>query len=90
MNMEFDGSIELQSKLDRVLQLLAVITVRDMPQTEQIATLNRAGFAPREIASVLGTTANTVRVTLVGIRRAAGKGGKRQKAKREPGEMKDA
>ena len=75
--MEINGNLEMEKKLDRVLQLLAIMTVRDMPQTAQIATLNRVGFAPKEIASVLGTTSNTVRVALVSIRRTEARGGKR-------------
>jgi DNA-binding NarL/FixJ family response regulator len=78
MGMAFNSNSEVEKKLDRVLQLLAVVAVRDMPQTMQIATLNRAGFAPREIADVLGTTANTVRVALVGIRRTEARGGRRR------------
>lgn len=89
--MEYDSNLELNKKLDRVLHLLAVVTVRDMPQTMQIATLSRAGFAPKEIANMLGTTANTVRVTLVSIRKTAGRGGKtRPRVKRELGGTEDA
>jgi DNA-binding CsgD family transcriptional regulator len=46
-----------------------MIAVKGLSQTEQIATLSRSGFSPKEIAEVLGTTANTVRVALVGIRK---------------------
>jgi DNA-binding CsgD family transcriptional regulator len=41
-----------------------------LSQTEQIASLSRIGFSPKDIADVLGTTANTVRVALVSIRKA--------------------
>lgn len=68
--MEHESKLELSEKLDRVLRLLAIIAVRGMPQTAQIASLNRAGFSPKDIAGILGTTANTVRVALVSIRRA--------------------
>jgi len=33
-------------------------------QTEAIVELNKAGFGPSRIAELLGTTANTVNVTL--------------------------
>jgi hypothetical protein len=75
--MEHDSNLELSVKLDRVLRLLAIIAVRGMPQMAQIATLNRAGFSPKEIAGIIGTTANTVRVALVGIRRAENRRGRR-------------
>jgi DNA-binding CsgD family transcriptional regulator len=70
MNMPKEPGIEVSEKLDRVLRLLAMVAVRGLSQTEQIATLSRVGFSPKEIADVLGTTANTVRVALVGIRKA--------------------
>ena len=79
--MEIEGAVELNRKLDRVLHLLAILAVRGLGQAEQIAALNRAGFAPKEIAGVVGTTSNTVRVTLVGIRRAEALGGRRKKVK---------
>jgi hypothetical protein len=43
-------------------------------QTEMILELSRAGFGPSRIAELLGTTANTVNVTLVKARRSKGKG----------------
>jgi DNA-binding NarL/FixJ family response regulator len=89
MDMEINSNLEMSKKLDRALQLLAIMTVRDMPQTAQIATLNRIGFSPKEIANVLGTTSNTVRVTLVSIRRTEARGGKRTKVKRDLGGVKD-
>lgn len=65
-----DGNLEMIERLDRMLRLLAITAVKGMPQTAQIATLSRAGFPPKEIAEILGTTPNTVRVTLVSIRRS--------------------
>jgi DNA-directed RNA polymerase specialized sigma24 family protein len=61
-------------KLDRALRLLAAIATRGLSQTDQIALLDRAGFAPKEIAEIVGTTSNTVRVGLVSIRRATTQG----------------
>ena len=45
----------------------------DKPQRERIRLLSSAGLAPLEIAKALGTTANTVRVALVGIRKSGGR-----------------
>lgn len=75
--------VRVEEKLDRILRLLGVIAVKGLTQSEQIATLSNLGFAPKEIAIVLGTTPNTVRVTLVGIRRAAKYGKKRSGLARE-------
>lgn len=49
----------------RLTSLLALLLVKDMrSQGEQIAVLNRAGFKAGEIASLLGTTSNSVSVAL--------------------------
>jgi len=72
--MAVDRNVRLSEKLDRVLRLLAIMAVRGQSQTDQIAVLDRAGFPPKEIAEIVGTTPNTVRVTLVGIRKAAAQG----------------
>jgi DNA-directed RNA polymerase specialized sigma24 family protein len=69
---------------EMAVRLLGVIAVKGLPQTQQIAILSRVGFTPKEIADVLGTTANTVRVALVGIRKAE-KQGKRTGLLREEG-----
>jgi len=61
-------------------RLLGIIAVKGLPQTEQIAVLSRVGFTPKAIADVLGTSANTVRVTLVMIRKAERAGYKTLKA----------
>jgi DNA-binding CsgD family transcriptional regulator len=58
------------SKLDRIIRLLAVNVAADKPQRERIRLLSSAGLAPKEIAEALGTTPNTVRVALTGIRRS--------------------
>ena len=65
-------------KLDRALRLLAAIATRGLSQTDQIALLDRVGFAPKEIAEIVGTTSNTVRVGLVSIRRATTHGKRRR------------
>ena len=67
---------------EMTVRLLGMIAVKGLPQTQQIAILNRVGFTPKEIGDVLGTTSNTVRVALVGIRKAE-KQGKRTGLLRE-------
>jgi hypothetical protein len=69
--------MEQQSKarLDEMaVRLLGIIAVRGLPRNQQIAVLSRVGFAPREVAILLGTTANSVRVSLVSIRKAEKEG----------------
>ncbi len=59
----------LEQKLDLIARLLAALVTRDLRQRDQIAVLNKVGLAPREIADLVGTSANTVRVELVHIRK---------------------
>ena len=63
-------------KLDQILRILVAAVSRGIKQREQIAMLDRAGFSPKAIAELIGTSSNTVRVELVGLRKAgrAGKG----------------
>jgi DNA-directed RNA polymerase specialized sigma24 family protein len=60
---------EITERLDTIIRLLAGSIGIGRPQRERIALLSGAGLPPREIAQVLGTTSNTVRVALAGIRR---------------------
>jgi DNA-binding CsgD family transcriptional regulator len=69
------------AKLDQILRILAVIATKDLKQRDQIALLNRAGLAPKDIADLLGTSANTVRVELTAIRKL--NGDKRPKLKKK-------
>jgi DNA-directed RNA polymerase specialized sigma24 family protein len=65
-------------KLDQILRILVVTATRGVKQRERIELLDGAGFSPKAIAELLGTTSNTVRVELVALRKAkrAGKGRK--------------
>lgn len=60
------------TELRRISRLLAVMYASDDPdkkQSEKVTELSRAGFSPKEIAEILGTTANTVNVALVRSRK---------------------
>jgi hypothetical protein len=57
-----------------MVRLLGVIAVRGLPQTQQIAVLNRIGLTPKAIAEIIGSTPNSVRVALFGIRKAEKQG----------------
>jgi DNA-directed RNA polymerase specialized sigma24 family protein len=50
--------------LQRIVNLAALLVVRGESQTNQILMLAGAGFSSSEIANLLGTTTNTVSVTL--------------------------
>lgn len=60
---------EISNKLDMLTRLLALNLLPGKKQQEQIILLNRVGLQPKEIAEMLDTTPNTVRVTLSKIRK---------------------
>jgi DNA-binding CsgD family transcriptional regulator len=59
----------IDRKLNVLIKLVALSLTADKTQTEQIALLDRANLQPMEIASLLGTTPNTVRVALSKMRK---------------------
>ena len=62
---------QLAQKLDILIRLQAYsITAAMSSQKEKILFLGRAGFMPRDIAEILGTTSNTVNVALSTARKA--------------------
>ena len=56
-------------KLDMLVRLSAVSFLANKTQQEKIMLLSSAGFQPKEIADICGTTSNTVRVALSMIRK---------------------
>jgi len=65
------------AKLDYLLRVHTISVTKGMKQNDQIALLNRAGLPPKEIADLLGTTSNTVSVTLAALRKSKAKKGKK-------------
>lgn len=59
-----DRSDSLPTFEFKLLNLVALLLVREGKQTEQIDLLNRAGFGSGDIATLLGTTRNTVSVQI--------------------------
>ena len=58
--------------LERVEKLLAALLLHDMQdaaQVEKALLLDRVGFAPSEIAELLGTSRNTISVALSNARK---------------------
>ena len=56
-------------KFELLSRLLAANAAKGLTFRESVKILTSAGLPPKEIASVLGTTANNVRVTLSAIRK---------------------
>lgn len=65
---------ELSKKLDLLTRLMALSLIADKQQQDQITLLSKAGFQPKEIAEIIGTTANTVSVVLSKRRRKKARG----------------
>ena len=63
---QFDA---ISRKLDLLVRLTALSYVAEKRQKEQVLMLSVAGFQPKEIAEILSTTSNTVRVALSTMRK---------------------
>lgn len=60
-----DPVAALSEKLDTLIRIQAALAVRDMPtQKAKIIFLYGVGLGPSYIASLLGTTPNTVKVAM--------------------------
>lgn len=60
---------DILAELEKITKLLSLIATKGDNQRQQITLLDSVGFQPKEIAELLGTTPNNVRVTLVSIRK---------------------
>lgn len=62
--MKNNNEDQVLLEIQKITKLLLLMVTKGQSQTDQIETLYKVGFQPKEIATFLGTTANTVRVTL--------------------------
>ena len=60
---------ELIEKIDQLTRLVALSIVAGKKRDEQYTLLSNAGFQPKDIAAIVGTTPNAVRVRLSILRR---------------------
>jgi DNA-directed RNA polymerase specialized sigma24 family protein len=65
---------EPRTELEKALRALLLVSLDPLKQKQQITILDKAGFGPSEIATVIGSTPNTVNVRLSEIRKQARKG----------------
>lgn len=66
---------EVSEKVDTLItlvRLVALLLIQGKKQTDQFIMLSKAGFQPKEIAEMVGTTPNTVRVALSRLRKQHG------------------
>lgn len=55
---------KILAELKKITKLLVLGYSRDLNQAQSIGMMSKIGFQPKEIAELLGTTPNTVNVTL--------------------------
>lgn len=60
---------EFVEEIKKLNKLLILLLTKELPQNEKIAFLDKSGFQPKDIAEILNTTPNTVRVSLARIRK---------------------
>jgi len=59
---------EISQKLDALYKLVLASAIFQRSQQDQILFLSLAGLKPKDIAKIIGTTPNTVRVRLTRMR----------------------
>lgn len=65
---------EISAKLDTLIRIQALLAVRGFDkQKDKIIFLYAAGIRPKDIASILGTTSNTVSVAVANHKKASTK-----------------
>ena len=60
---------EILQRLDKLIRITALSSMKDMTSTAKIALLSQAGFAPKDIADILNTSQNVVNVRLSEMRK---------------------
>lgn len=58
-----------KDKMDVLIRLMAISLVNGKRQRDQVRLLSLAGMGPKEIAELIGTTPNTVNVSLSQLRK---------------------
>ncbi|TGK23331.1 hypothetical protein EHQ05_19295 [Leptospira yasudae] len=61
---------EILEELKTIKRLLATALTEGKKQNQAIEFLNKAGFGQKEIADTIGTTSNTVNVSLARIKKS--------------------
>ena len=60
---------ELLVRLDALIKLTTISSMKDQTQKEKIVLLDSVGFGPKQISEILNTSSNTVNVALSNIRK---------------------
>ena len=76
---------EINRKLEMLIRLSALQIIKDIEYRQQVIILDKIGMQPKEIANIVGKSANNVNVTLHLIKKKT-KGGKKDEQQRNTGE----
>jgi transposase-like protein len=68
--MQKSDTERISEQLDTLIQLVSVALTENKKRRDQIRLLTQGGIGPTRIARILGTTANTVKVTVANMRKA--------------------
>ena len=60
---------DITKRLDLIIKLLAISSLKDSNLTDKICFLYTSGFSPKEISEILNTTSNYVNVILSNMRK---------------------
>ena len=60
---------QLSDKMDVIVKLLTLNVVKGKPLKDQVSLLSEFNFQPKQIADMLGKSANNIRVTLCAVRK---------------------
>lgn len=71
--MNETDSKEIIERLDKLIRIVALTGMKELTSTQKIALLSHAGFHPKEIADIIGTSQNVVNVRLSEMRRVKSK-----------------
>ena len=55
---------ELFAEIKKLNKLLILLLTKDFTQNDKVLFLDNSGYTPKEIAEIIGTTSNTVSVTI--------------------------
>lgn len=72
-NSQEGNQTVIAQKLDVLIRLIALNTVKDLSFNDQVGFLSSIGLEPRDIAVILGKTPNNVSVALFRLKREGGK-----------------
>lgn len=65
-DVQFEEIIE---KIEQLTRIVALSVINDKKRDDQLVLLSNAGFQPKDIASMVDTTPNAVRVRLSVLRK---------------------